>query len=90
MLIIRDLFLGKSQFKEFLSSPEGIATNILSNRLKQLTDEGLVGKNPHYLLTDKGRSLGPILEAMLNWGLTHLQGTNALLLQANAAKRSGG
>ena len=85
MLLIRDLFAGKSHYKEFSESPEKIATNILADRLKKLEVEHIVEKFPSpiysgksgYRLTDKGRSLFPVLEAMANWGLEHIPGTQA-------------
>ena len=42
LLVIRDLVLGKSRFKEFVASPEGIPTNILSDRLDRLLTHGIV------------------------------------------------
>jgi DNA-binding HxlR family transcriptional regulator len=42
LLVIRDLFLGKKTFTEFLRSPEKIATNILANRLETLSKKGLL------------------------------------------------
>ena len=42
LLIIRDIFLGKKTFTEFLRSSEKIATNILSNRLELLIKNGLL------------------------------------------------
>ena len=80
MLILRDLFLGKSLFKQFLASPEGIATNILTTRLKTLREEGIVEqRNAAYYLTPRGQSLGPILLAVREWGLAHIEGTKDLL-----------
>ncbi|MEM7308758.1 MAG: helix-turn-helix domain-containing protein [Planctomycetota bacterium] len=87
LLVVRDLHLGKATFKEFLASPEGIATNILTQRLGRLVDAGLVKKRPTpehsgrftYTLTAKGRSLLPLLEQIRDWGLEHLKGTRALL-----------
>jgi DNA-binding HxlR family transcriptional regulator len=82
LLIIRDLILGKIRYGEFASSPEGIPTNILANRLKRLELEGIVEKSLycekparfHYELTAKGRDLQPILEAMVDWAMKHVQG----------------
>lgn len=77
LLIVRDLiFHGKHEYKEFLASPEGIATNILSNRLKRLQAAGVVQEISHpenrsrklYYLTKKGKALLPILKEMLLWG----------------------
>lgn len=75
MLVIRDLLLGASKHKDFLSSPEGIPTNILADRLKRLEGEGLVSKTPYqenpvryaYALTTKGSDLAPLMREMINW-----------------------
>ena len=84
LLIIRDMiFLGKQRFEEFLESPEGISTNILANRLKLLEELELVEKKPYgnhsrrmnYQLTEKGKSLRPVLRVMAAWGLKHLEDT---------------
>ena len=70
LLILRDAILHKkSRFKEFKSSKEKIATNILSNRLKSLLEASLIVKlNPlgtkkstRYIATDKGISTLPII-----------------------------
>ncbi|MEM0968636.1 MAG: helix-turn-helix domain-containing protein [Verrucomicrobiota bacterium] len=87
LLVIRDLFRGCSHFKEFQSSPEGIATNILSNRLSRLVDHGLAEKFPSslhpgreaYRLTPKGQTLEPVLSAILEWGKAHIPGSGAFL-----------
>ena len=87
LLVIRDLFLGRSHYKEFAASPERIATNILADRLTRLMEHGLVEKFPSpeqpgrdaYRLTAKGKSLKPVLSAVTNWGLKHLPGTAAKL-----------
>ena len=80
LLIIRDLYLGKSLFKEFLASPEKIASNILSARLSKLCQAGLVERNGQaYLLSAKGRSVLPLLEALRQWGLEHIPETGDFL-----------
>jgi DNA-binding HxlR family transcriptional regulator len=87
LLVIRDLFLGKSRFKEFIASPEGIPTNILTDRLQKLGDHGLIEKKPvaegakrlSYSLTTKGSDLRPVLLAMADWSLHHEPGTQKLL-----------
>lgn len=76
LLVLRDLFLGKRLFKEFLASPEGIATNILTTRLKTLLAEGLLEqRNGGYYLTSRGETLGPVLLAVREWGLKQIEGT---------------
>ena len=85
LLVVRDLFAGKTQFKHLAASPEKIATNILTDRLNRLLDAGVVDREPlaehqgrfAYTLTDKGRSLGPVLKAVADWGLEHIEGTEA-------------
>jgi len=87
LLVIRDLFAGHTHFKDFLRSPEGIATNILTNRLERLGAAGLVRARASrdragahaYFLTPKGRALYPVLESLRDWGLKHLRGTAALV-----------
>lgn len=87
LLVIRDLLCGRTSFKEFLKSPERIATNILSDRLERLVGSGLVETVPStarsdrhtYRLTSRGRALTPVLEAIRSWGLTHIPGTRARL-----------
>jgi len=88
LLVIRDLMLGRSRFKEFAGSPERIPTNILSERLARLIEGGLIervpadpgGKRLAYQLTEKGRSLRPIVEALRDWGLKWQPGTEVGLL----------
>jgi DNA-binding HxlR family transcriptional regulator len=84
LLIIRDmLFFKKQRFEEFLESQEGISTNILAQRLRQLEEMGLVSKHPysthsrrmHYTLTEQGESLRPVLKSMTVWGLRHIPET---------------
>jgi DNA-binding HxlR family transcriptional regulator len=80
ILLLRDLLLqGPRRFQEFQSSLSGVAPNILSARLKSLEDHGLVERRLYndrpprleYVLTDKGRSLGPIVKALRDWGRKH-------------------
>ncbi|MEZ5977488.1 MAG: helix-turn-helix domain-containing protein [Planctomycetota bacterium] len=87
LLVVRDLLLGKETFKEFSDSPEGIATNVLTERLDRLIEHGLVEQFPsteragrwHYRLTKKGRTLRPLLESVRDWGLANLPGTQEKL-----------
>ena len=80
MLIIRDLFLGRSRFNEFRQSTPRISPKLLSERLKRLEEEGIVeralldGHPPRaeYRLTPKGRSLFPVLFAIGTWGFEYL------------------
>ena len=77
LLVVRDLLLGRTRYKEFVSSPEGIPTNILSERLERLLAHGIAEQVPvsegakrfGYQLTDKGKALLPVLRSMRDWGL---------------------
>ena len=80
ILLLRDLLLqGPRRFQDFKTSLPGIAPNTLSARLKSLEDHGLVRRQLYnerpprleYILTDKGKSLGPILKVMRDWGTKH-------------------
>lgn len=85
LLVLRDLFWGKSRYGEFLASPEAIPTNILADRLVRLEECGLLTTslyqdNPprwEYKITKKGRELLPTLLALAKWGEKHFPGTQA-------------
>jgi DNA-binding HxlR family transcriptional regulator len=77
LLIVRDIvYFGKKTFGEFLASEEGIARNILADRLVLLQDKGLLSKRPHpqdgrkeiFDLTEDGLDLIPLLLDMAEWG----------------------
>lgn len=82
LLIVRDLMLGKRRFSEFLTSGEGVTTNILAARLKRLERAGLVERSRYqehpprsdYHLTQAGQKLAPVLKEMLAWGREHPPG----------------
>lgn len=86
LLVVRDLILGRSRFKDFAASPESIPTNILSDRLRRLLEHGIVRQLPAgegakhlaYQLTDKGEALRPVLKAMRQWGLEWEKGTRVM------------
>jgi DNA-binding HxlR family transcriptional regulator len=77
LLVVRDLaFAGKRHFRDFLDSGEGIASNILADRLKTLECFGIVSRHPDpdhaskviYSLTEKGMDLIPALLELVCWG----------------------
>jgi len=90
LLIIRDMMVrGHRTFKEFLSSDEHIATNILADRLRRLEDYDIIttqrdpsdGRRLFYLLTAKGMDLAPILTEMVLWAATHEDTGNQALVR---------
>ena len=86
LLIIRDLYLGRTRFRDFTASPEGIPTNILTERLERLLQHGILEQIPAsdgtkrfaYNLTKKGKALGPILQAIRDWGLAWEKNTKVM------------
>lgn len=80
LLIVRDLLiLGKHEYRELLDSDEGISSNILTDRLNKLQEQGLVNWIHHpeskrrklYYLTGKGKDLIYVLMALIRWTTTH-------------------
>ena len=79
LLIIRDCFMGMSKFDEFANST-GMTRHILAARLKKLVEAGILERRAYsdrpkrydYVLTDKGKELGPALTALKDWGRRHI------------------
>jgi DNA-binding HxlR family transcriptional regulator len=80
LLIVRDLMVrGFRSFKDFLRSGEGIASNILADRLQRLECAGIIVSEPeesdarrvNYRLTEKGVDLAPVMLDLLIWGARH-------------------
>jgi DNA-binding HxlR family transcriptional regulator len=86
LLVVRDLiFLRKRYFGDFQNSPEKIATNILSDRLRKLEAAGMVLRQPDpdhgcriiYAFTEKCVELVPTIMELIRWGAKHVPGSNA-------------
>jgi len=83
MVVLRDIFVGKKRYSEFLGSPEGISTNILADRLAMMESSGLIEAKPYqqrplrleYVLTDMGMGLLPVLQELCRWGNRYLPNT---------------
>ncbi|MBX5040145.1 helix-turn-helix transcriptional regulator [Rhizobium lentis] len=92
ILILRDAFQGLSRFDEFQKSL-GVAPNILTRRLKHLTDEGLFERRLYqerparyeYVLTEKGRDFFPVLMALFSWGSRLIPQEDLAFLLSDAA-----
>ena len=86
LLIVRDLLGGKRYFDDFLGSPERIATNILSARLRMLQELKFIEKVPDpsdqrrsaYRFTEKGFHLCELLGQIARWGLKNLPATTIM------------
>ena len=82
LLIVRDMMVRSLRtFKEFQESGEGIASNILSDRLRKLQSAGIIAasaeagdrRKSNYRLTEKGIDLAPVMLELLIWGARHEQ-----------------
>jgi DNA-binding HxlR family transcriptional regulator len=75
-LILRDLLSGKKRYSELQKSLDGVSPRMLAARLAMLAENGLIAKTIYptvppkteYELTDFGRSVGPVIEAMAAFG----------------------
>ena len=83
LVILRDLICGKETYGELADSPEKIPTNRLAERLKLLEAHGMIEKNLYqdrpkrykYLMTQKGKDVLPILQAISRWGNQYIEDT---------------
>lgn len=99
LLIIRDMMFGnRRHFRELLTrSEEKIASNILADRLKRLTEQGIIRRTDDpthkqkgiYSLTEQGVQLLPILAQMAGWGRRHLPVTAELGIRAQLLDEGG-
>ena len=98
MLVLRDIMFGNHRhFRELITgSEEGIATNILASRLKQLVAAGLLtrddarrGQRAAYSLTEAGIQVLPVMVALGNWGLAHRDGEHRLRVRAELLRDGG-
>ena len=99
LLVIRDMIFGnRRHFRELLTrSEEGIASNILADRLKRLVEQGIISKADDpthkqksvYSLTDKGIALLPVLAQMSVWGRKYLPVTEELSIRAQLLEEGG-
>ena len=90
LLIIRDMMLrGARTYKTFMECYEGIATNILADRLRKLTANGIITTEPDpsdgrkviCRLTPKGIDLAPVLTEMVLWAAAHEHTGNQALIR---------
>lgn len=98
LLVIRDIiFGGKRHFRELLNSEEGISSNILADRLRSLTEAGILTRADDpahkqkviYSLTEQGIETLPILAAMSAWGVRYMPVTEELGIRARLLTEGG-
>ena len=97
IIVLRDIVFGsRRHFRELLSlNDEGIASNMLSSRLKRLVDEGLLtraeavrGQKAAYSLTEAGIQVVPVMVALGTWGMTHRQTSPELTVRSRILAES--
>ena len=98
MLVLRDIVFGRRRyFRELQAgSLEGIASNILSDRLKRLVNAGMLSQEPAsrgqraaYSLTEAGIDAIPVMVALGTWGLAHSAGSPTLRVRAELLRDGG-
>jgi DNA-binding HxlR family transcriptional regulator len=98
LLVLRDIMFGnRRHFRELLArSEEGIASNILADRLKRLVDAGLLtrqdtrsGQRAAYSLTEPAIELVPVLAELGAWGVRHRTTTPQLRVRAELLAEGG-
>jgi DNA-binding HxlR family transcriptional regulator len=98
LIVLRDvIFGGRRHFRDLLAnSEEGIATNILSSRLKALVAGGLIsheengrGRRSTYSLTEAGIQTVPVMVVLGSWGLRHRETTAELAVRARLLEEGG-
>ncbi len=81
VLILRELLYGTRRFNELHRSLQGITQKMLTQQLRELEEEGIIHREVYlqvppkveYSLTETGKTLKPILDAMHEWGVKHLE-----------------
>lgn len=80
LLILHEILIGQNTFNNIKKALDGISSNLLSDRLKELEEQGLVVSELYsahppryqYTLTEKGEALEPVFNSLLVWGSNHL------------------
>ncbi|WP_327367024.1 winged helix-turn-helix transcriptional regulator [Streptomyces sp. NBC_01217] len=91
LLILHDAFDGYTRFDQFQQSLS-ISTSMLTTRLKTLVADGLLERRPYrtgpvrheYVLTERGRSLRPVVVALAAWGNQHLAPEDRAMILVDA------
>lgn len=99
LIVIRDLMFGnRRHFRELMAhSEEGIASNILADRLRRLVERGLLSKRDDpshkqkaiYSLTEPAIQLVPLLAQMAAWGRRHMPVSEELSIRAELLEQGG-
>lgn len=97
LLVLREIFLGRRRFDQ-IQGELGVASNVLSDRLATLTEEGILERRPYsdhpnrfeYGLTEEGLELQPVLLALMKWGDRHKapKGPPVLMVHTDCGHRT--
>ncbi len=95
LLVLRDLSLGPRRFGELQEGLPGIPTTVLTTRLRELEEHGIIERQAPplgrrglvYAMTDHGRDLTPILDALGRWGARRMAdpGTHDVMTSSSLA-----
>ena len=99
LVVLRDVMFGdRHYFRELLAgSEEGIASNILADRLRRLVANGLLSRSAdkthrqkiRYSLTEAGVQLVPVMAALGSWGRRHMPASHELSVRAELLEQGG-
>lgn len=97
LLVIHEIFIGHTQFNEMKKGLNGISSNLLSERLKYLEDEGLVKSELYsdhppryrYTLTKSGAELEDVFNSLVIWGSSHLENCYKKLVDSTTGEEVG-
>lgn len=72
---------GPQRFGQLREKVGGVSDRMLTKQLKEMQEDGLIARRAfaevpprvEYALTEKGKSLGPVLQSILKWGLAHME-----------------
>ena len=98
LILCKLTLLGIQSFNALLASVEGIATNILSNRLRKLLAQKVIGvghdgsdrRRRNYRLTPKGEDLAPVLSEMMRWTTRHSTAARRRKMYGTVEERRNG
>ncbi|TQN42109.1 HxlR family transcriptional regulator [Blastococcus colisei] len=76
LLVVRELLIAPARYGDLAAALPGAATNLIAQRLRQLTDDGIVERigpaGAHYALTSHGRGLEPVIMELIRWGAAYM------------------
>jgi DNA-binding HxlR family transcriptional regulator len=89
LLVVRELVLAPQRFSELRQSLPNVSSNVLADRLRELEQHGVIRRAATegavvYELTERGRRLEPILEALGDWGIDAPQPAPPAALSASS------